>query len=81
MATRVASEVDKQYHVVTNQCLWFALLIWNIVCHVKDGNFHEVTCEKDKMGTFSGLLLLHANASSIFWFKSPGKLVLDLDFT
>ncbi|KAK0191934.1 hypothetical protein F5146DRAFT_999192 [Armillaria mellea] len=74
VATKVASEVDKQYHIVTNQCLWFAFLIWNIVCHVKDGDFCKVALEKDRMGTFSGLPLLHADASSIFWFKVRGKL-------
>ncbi|KAK0185375.1 hypothetical protein F5146DRAFT_1143834 [Armillaria mellea] len=74
VATKVASEVDKQYHIVTNQCLWFTFLIWNIVCHVKDSDFCKVALEKDRMGTFSGLLLLHTNASSIFWFKAHGKL-------
>ncbi len=39
VATRVASEASERYHIVTNQCLWFALLIWNIICQVKAGEF------------------------------------------
>lgn len=30
--------------------------------------------DKDKMGTFSGIPLLHHNPSSIFWFSSSDKL-------
>ncbi|KAK0237145.1 hypothetical protein EDD85DRAFT_1023855 [Armillaria nabsnona] len=74
VATRVASEASERYHVITNQCLWFALLIWNIICQVKAGEFREVAVDKNGMGTFSGIPLLHEDASSIFWFSSPNKL-------
>ncbi len=53
VATRVASEASERYHIVTNQCLWFALLIWNIICQVKAGEFREVAVDKNGMGTFS----------------------------
>ncbi len=74
VATRVASEADERYHVVTNQCLRFALLIWNIICCVKKGNFDEDARDKNKMGTFSGIPLLHRDASSIFGSPSDTTL-------
>ncbi|KAK0187047.1 hypothetical protein F5146DRAFT_1004015 [Armillaria mellea] len=74
VATKVTTEAETHYHFITNQCLWFTLLIWNIISNVKSGAFHETAVDKDSMGTFSGLLLLHDNASSVFGFRAPDKL-------